>query len=285
MIVIKAKERVEMRVEQVKSSRSFNRAALALLAVLALAAAPASAQDPDDPITAADAWHFTIAPYFWATGMEGTISFEGTPDLPVDIPFSTIWDNLDFAFSLHFEGRKDRWGFALDGMYFKVGAGQDFQVPIGPGDGITGRVDLELQETLLEGFGFYRLAVSERSTNPGFVDGFVGLRYVDVSQEVTTALVNLPKRELSWVDGVIGVRGYAPLGDRFGLMARGDLGFGSSTTWNFRGDVHWRMSNRWRLIVGYRFMDVDYEKGEGMLGREVYKMQHSGPEAALSFSW
>ena len=46
------------------------------------------------------------------------------------------------------------------------------------------------------------------------------------------------------------------------------------------------MANRWRLVVGYRFMDVDYEAaGEGILGREVYKMQHSGPEAAVSFSW
>ena len=65
------------------------RAALALLALLALAATPVSAQDPDDPITAADAWHFTIAPYLWATGMEGTISFEGTPDIlhePVPTP-------------------------------------------------------------------------------------------------------------------------------------------------------------------------------------------------------
>lgn len=275
-----------MRVRHSKSSRSAVWGAFALLAALTLAAAPVSAQDPEDPVTADDGWHFTVAPYLWATGMEGTISFEGTPDLPVDIPFSTIWDNLDFAFSLHFEGRKDRWGFALDGMYFKLGAGQDFQVPIGPGDGVTGRVDLELQMGVYEGFGFYRLAVSDRSTNPGFVDGIVGLRYIDVQQEVTAARLDLPRRELGWVDGIVGVRGYAPLGDRFGMLARGDLGFGGSTTWNFRGDLHWRMSDRWRLIVGYRYMDVDYEKGdEGVLGREVYKMKHSGPEFAVSFSW
>ena len=32
-------------------------------------------------------------------------------------------------------------------------------------------------------------------------------------------------------------------------------------------------------------MDVDYEKGEGVLGREVYQMKHSGPEFAVSYSW
>mgnify|MGYP000287746891 CR=1 FL=1 len=89
----------------------------------------------------------------------------------------------------------------------------------------------------------------------------------------------------SWADAVIGLRGYTPLGDRFGLMARGDLGIDSSLTWAFKGDLHWRMGNRWRLIVGYKYMDVDYEEGEGLLGREVYKMKHSGPEMAVSYSW
>ena len=283
---MKTKENVEMRVEQVTSSRFALLSAVALVAALTLAAAPAHAQDPDDPVTAEGAWHFSIAPYFWATGMEGTISFEGTPELPVDIPFSTIWDNLDMAFSLHFEGRKDRWGFALDGMYFKIAADQTFNIPIGPGEGITGEIGLELKETRLEGFVFYRLAVSDRSTNPGFVDGFAGVRAVQANQQITTANIDLPKQELSWVDGIVGVRGYAPLGDRFGLMARGDLGFGSSLTWAFKGDIHWRMSNRWRLIVGYKYMDVDYEEGEaGVLSREVYKMKHSGPEMAIAFSW
>lgn len=36
------------------------------------------------------------------------------------------------------------------------------------------------------------------------------------------------------------------------------------------------ISDRWRLIAGRKYMDVDYEKGEGPLNREVYKMQHSG---------
>jgi hypothetical protein len=277
------KEQVEMRVEPIKSSRTV-RGALALMAALTFAAAPAVAQDSDDPVTAEDGWHFTVAPYIWASGMEGSISFEGTPELPVDIPFSTIWDNLDLGFALHFEGRKDRWGFGLDGMYFKVAADQSFNISIGPGE-VVGTIGIELQETLLEGFGFYRLAVSDRSTNPGFVDGFAGVRYVNANQRLTTANIALPERELSWADAVVGVRGYTPLGDRFGLMALGNVAFGSSLTWTFKGDIHWRMSNRWRLIVGYKYMDVDYEKGEGVLAREIYKMKHSGPEMAVSYSW
>ena len=56
-------------------------------------------------------------------------------------------------------------------------------------------------------------------------------------------------------------------------------------TFGVKGDLHWRMSDRWRLIAGYKYMDVDYSKGEGVLGREVYKMKHSGPEFAVAFSW
>ena len=260
--------------------------ALALVAALAVLAAPARAQDADDPMTADDGWSFTIAPYLWATGMDGTISFEGTPDIPVDVPFGDIWSNLDMALSLHFEGRNGNWGFGLDGMYFKIGAQADFNFPIGPGEGPAGSVALDMEESVFEGFGFYRLTVSNRSTNPGFADVLVGFRYMKASQQVTTAMIDLPLRELSWTDAMIGFRGYAPLGDKFGFMARTDFaGGGSNFTWNVKGDLHWRMSNRWRLIAGYRYMDVDYEEGAGPVGREVYQMKHSGPEFAVSFSW
>ena len=275
-----------MRVEPVNSSRSAMWGTLALLATLTLVAAPVSAQDPDDPVTAEDGWHFTIAPYLWATGLEGTISFQGTPNIPVDASFSDILDNLDLALAGHFEGRSGRWGFGLDAMYVKIAAKATIDFPIGPGDGPSAELQIDLQETLLEGFGFYRIAVSQRSTNPGFVDALAGFRYVDVSQEVVLGSLERPRRELDWTDAVLGLRGYAPLGDRFGLLARGDVGFlGSDYTLSLKADLHWRISNRWRLIGGYKYMDFNLEEGEGLLGREVYKMKHSGPEFAVSFSW
>jgi hypothetical protein len=188
------------------------------------------------------------------------------------------------ALSLHFEGRNGRWGFGLDGMYVKLGAMATF--PIGPDEGPEGEIAVDLEQTLLEGFGFYRLTVTDRSTNPGFVDAFVGFRYVKTNQEVTTARIDLPRRELSWTDAMVGLRGYAPLGDKFGFAARGDIaGGGSNFTWNIKGDLHWRISNRWRLIVGYRYMDMDFEEGEGPLAREIYQMKLGGPELAVSFAW
>jgi hypothetical protein len=268
------------------SRRRWPWSALAVATALVFAAAPALAQDPDDPVTAEDGWHFTIAPYLWATGLEGTVSFEGTPDIPVDASFSDILDNLDLALAGHFEGRRGRWGFGLDAMYVKIGAGATIDFPLGPGDGPSAELQIDLQETMLEGFGFYRLALSERSTNPGFFDLLAGFRYVDVSQEVVLGSIERPRRDLDWTDLVLGLRGYAPLGDRFGLMARGDVSFvGSDYTFHLKADLHWRISNRWRLIGGYKYMDFNLEKGEGLLDREVYNMQHSGPEFAVSFSW
>lgn len=253
-------------------------------AALCLAALPAAAQDPN-PATAGDGWHFTVAPYLWASSLDGAVSFEGTPEVPVDASFSDILENLDVAASLHFEGRNGRWGFAFDGMYVKLGAQASFELPVRPpGVTMSGEVALEVKETLVEGFGFYRLAVGQRPTNPGFADAFVGFRHVDTTQHVTTARVDLPRRELGWTDALFGVRGYAPLGDRFGFLARGDMAAGSSFTWSLKGDLHWLISDRWRLIAGYRHMDPDYEKGEG-LDREVYTLKHSGPELAVSFSW
>lgn len=261
------------------------RGALVVAALLLLVGPPALAQDPDDPVTAQDGWRFTVAPYLWATGMEGTISFEGTPDIPVDASFSDILENLDLALSGRFEGRNGRFGFGLDAMYFKVGARSTIDLPIGPGGGVQGEIGIDVQQFQLEGFGFYRIAVSRRSANPGFADVLLGFRYADATQEVQLGGTDRPRRELSWTDALLGLRGYAPLGDRFGLLARGDIaGFGSNFTWNIKADLHWRISGGWRLILGYRYMDVDYEEGEG-LGREVYQMKHNGPEMAVSLSW
>jgi len=84
-------------------------------------ALPASAQT--GPISVMDGqWHFTVAPYFWFAGLDGSVSVKGVAEVPVTVSFSDIWNNFDFGLLGRVEGRKDRWGFGADVIYLNLGA-------------------------------------------------------------------------------------------------------------------------------------------------------------------
>ena len=66
-----------------------------LLATLTLAAQRSQAQG----------WDYDLGIYLWALGMDGTMTVRGQ-EAPVDVGFSDIVDNLEMAFSTHFEANK-----------------------------------------------------------------------------------------------------------------------------------------------------------------------------------
>ena len=93
------------------------------------------------------------------------------------------------------------------------------------------------------------------------------------------------KRTFGWVDAPAGARFRVPLGQRVGLTGRGDLAtFGSDLTWNARLPPRRGLGERWATGAEYRWMDVDYDKGDG-LDRRIYNMRYSGPSFWLSYSW
>ena len=106
-----------------------SRVKLAALAALALVAAlPATAAAQDRPTMAMDGqWHFAVAPYFWFSGVKGDVSVRNLPEVPIEKSFSDIWSDFQIGALAHFEGRKDRWGFATDMMYM------DLRAPVAAG--------------------------------------------------------------------------------------------------------------------------------------------------------
>ena len=60
-----------------------------------------------------------VFPYLWMTGLEGDVGIEGNPAY-VDVSFSDILDNLDFAAQINFEARKGKWAFFIAPTYLKI---------------------------------------------------------------------------------------------------------------------------------------------------------------------
>jgi hypothetical protein len=260
---------------------------LTLAAALLLSAAlPARArsQGQGGPTAAMDdEWHFILAPYLWMSGIEGEVSVANLPSVPVDASFSDILDNFDFGLEGHFEARKNRVGLVFDFIWSDLG------VPVAP-EAELADFTVDVRQLITEGFVFYRAASGGRSDNPAHLDLLVGMRYTGTKTRLTaetSAGNDLSGEfvELSWVDALAGLKFRAPLGSRVAILGRTDLaGFGSNLTWNLEGDLAFRASEHWVLGAGWRYMDIEYEEGEGLEFRQ-FDLAYNGPRVWVAYSW
>ena len=246
--------------------------------------APLHAQAKAD--TAMDGqWHFRVMPYFWAAGIDGTASVTGVTEVPIKASISDILSNFDIGVLGHFEARKDKLGFGADELYLNLGTDVPTTSPI------LGRLDLsaDVRQLITEGFVFYR-PVSGGRSGAGYLDVLAGLRYNGTRTQlegtgVGGASLEGTKRTFGWVDAIGGARFRLPMGARVGLTGRGDLGtFGSDLTWNAQAGLDVSLGERWATGAEYRWMDVDYDKGDG-LDRRIYNMRYAGPSFWVGYSW
>lgn len=233
---------------------------------IAFAASQAEAQ------SSSDGWQFTVAPYLWASGMDGTIQVADF-EQDFDASFSDIIDNLDFALMGHFDMRNDRWVLSSDLIFVDLENSQDL---------IEGSVTAGLEMTLFELVGGYR--VSKAITVLGgvrWVDMDAGLHYeggfVDDGADVGR----------SWLDPLIGVHAFVPLSKKWFIGLRGDIGgfgVGSEFTWQAYADIGFRASHLVSIVLGYHFLDMDYEDGSGLQYVDLDVMI-SGPQLGVAFTF
>lgn len=257
------------------------------VAIVLAASAPSWAQSQARPTVAMDGqWHFIAAPYVWFAGINGDVSVKGLPEVPIDESFSDIFKNFHFGFLAHFEGRKDRWGFATDILYL------DLHAAVGTGVPVLSHLDLEatVKSLTAEGLAFYRVASGGRKDNPAHLDILMGARYYRMSNQLNATVpvggeLAGGKKEFGWADALAGLRVRAPLGSRVALIGRGDVaGFGSKFTWNLEGDFAASLSEHWTLGAGWRHLSIDYDKGTGT-DRKVFDAAYNGPRTFVAYAW
>jgi len=250
--------------------------ALGFLAGGQTVGAQTSASGADD-----SKWHFALTPYLWGTSMKGMASFLGIPEQPVEATFGDIWSNLDFAFLGRMEARKGRWGLATDTVFMNLGA----KIPVGV---VLGKLEpeVDMRQFAAEGTVFYRVHRGASAKGaPGFVDLLAGARYNSVSSQLKGKEFERTKRDLTWTDALAGVRFLAPMGAKWSLAGRGDVaGFGSKLTFQLEGDLWYSLSPRWAVGAGYRYLNIDYDKGTG-INRKVWKMVNQGPVISFVYGW
>jgi hypothetical protein len=227
--------------------------------LLIAAAAPCLAQDAGDDTAEIDGWHFSVAPYVWAFGIQGDVG-TGKRQASVDASFVDILKKSDSLVGLqgHAEAQYKRFGLFFDGTYADITA----SVNESASDGFISadlKVDVDQQMAILEAGAFYRVVddYQLRPRDPEYgggtftFDALAGARYTYIGVDVNTKLdINQLafKRDFDgsrdWVDPFVGGRVRFGLTDAADFTLRGDVGgfgVGSTFTWNTQA------------LLGYRF--------------------------------
>ncbi|MHC4140638.1 MAG: hypothetical protein ACYSUF_01740 [Planctomycetota bacterium] len=198
----------------------------------------------------AGGWNFYGAVYGWLAGVNGTVALGPVSDIPVDVPFGDIIDNVDIGLSLHLEVQQARgWTFLGDVFFVDLDFGAEEPVSQTP-------LTIDQKQTIVEGAVGYHVARNWEILG--------AVRYNDLSVNASTPTDSTDRRSASWFDAFGGVRFTTTLSDRWVFSARADAGAGgSSFAWFIGAGVFYRLSDLVTLTSGYRALSVDYEEGSG----------------------
>ena len=252
------------------------------IALLLAVAVPAQAQSAGPTAAMDGEWHFTVAPYMWFSGIKGDVSVGELPPVAVDAPISDILSNFDFGLQGHLEARKDRVGLGFDFIWSDLG------IPVAE-DIEFADFTVDVRQLFTEGYVFYRIASGGADDRPATRDVLVGARYtgtrVRLQAERAGEEFDGEFQKLDWVDLMGGLKFRLPLGSRFALRGRGDVaGLGWELTGNLEGDLAFLASERWALGLGWRYMDIDYEKDETVIPAR-FALAYNGPRLWFAYSW
>ncbi len=196
-----------------------------------------------------DEWEYLLSPYLWAVGIDGDVTIAGST-VPLDLSFSDILDDFSGGGSLFFEGRKGRWGFAIDATYITMETKDSA--------GST-TIKTDTSVSLLGLDGTYRLGPN----SPW--DLILGARLFDIDTEVSITGFPTVGGSISSTQAVVGARGRWSVAESWHFSVRGDVGFGSDSSWQLLALAGYQVGTNWGLHFGYRLMDLDVEDGSAGL--------------------
>ncbi len=206
----------------------------------------------------------------------GEIGFGPLQSEP-DVGFLDLVKRLDMGFMLHFEGRKDRWGFFFDGLYMSLSGDAKVdlgRIPLFSGFDVGGR----FRQTLIKFGGFYRFP------QDGWAfDLLAGAQYLDIKIDLGVGPFSDLRREKQVLDPIVGARILCDLTENWSASVKGDVGgfgIGVDLAWEVTALLGYRLSESATLRVGYRAQSMQHERGS----RDLDVLLH-GPIIGVSFAF
>ena len=220
-------------------------------------------------------WSGQATLYAWLPVING--SQEGPDGEPlVDLDTSDVLSALDMAFMGAAELRNGRFGLLFDVMYADLSSG---------GSWVQNRVDTEVGTKV----GMYTAALSYRvyEEDRAFVDVYGGARYFDTSASFDLDGTNLGQsfsKDLRWTDGIVGLRGGLPLGEKWSLAGFADVGgfdAGSDLSWEVYGGANYAFAEHWAGTFGYRYLSIE----KSVTARAALDIDMQGPLFGVTYKF
>ncbi len=280
-----------------------------LMSVFAIASllsgAPTAARSAT--VVPASQWRLSLTPYGWLPFLDGDMTVKGrTVALNVD-PIQVL-EHLERApFMGYAEARNGPLALYGDIFYANLGLSADGVRSRGVAAGIAGTLSaalgVDFEEAVVEVGGAYEIVKLDPHTA---VDVLAGARYWHQDMSANFALAGLVdfgdldtsrgfaiarSGSVDWVDPVIGGRLRYNLAPGQDLMLRADIGgfgAGSQFSWNALAAYSFVITRQdgvtYSGVLGYRALDVDFERGSGRTKYEYDVLQH-GPLTGLTIAF
>ena len=241
-----------------------NRILLSTLLVAASIGAPTvvTAQD-----STTDKWTYTLAPYLMGASMSGKTAI-ANQEVTIDASASDIFSHLQFGAMGVFVARKGNWGFGTDFIWMALGATSD-----------TPPANIDPNQGAFAFYGLRRLSANADLT--------FGARWDVLQGKITfkgPAGIVLEQTK-QWVDPIVGLNlrtaGQGRIHARL-YSEIGGFGAGSKITWQIFPTVGIDLGKMAAVDVGYRWLDVNYESGEGVTFFK-YDVLTQGPVGGIVF--
>lgn len=262
-------------------------------------------------------WSLQVTPYGWLPFLNGNITVRGRT-ATIDVDPIDVLEHLTGrgghipVWMSYIEARRGPISFYNDIFYANLGlSGSDVRTPRDRAD-IGVSLGLDYEQAVVEVGGAYEVArwVSGGSIkDPGAfaqttaIDVFAGARYWHQEMDLKLALsvdldidgLNISgdraiarSGSVDWVDPLVGVRLRHQLAPGQEFVVRGDIGgfdAGSQFSWQAIAAYSYAFALRdgvtYSGVIGYRALDVDFEKGSGRRRYEYDVLQH-GPVLGLT---
>ncbi len=241
---------------------------LVLLLPLLCVALPSAARAEDG------AWRHTVVLYGMGAAIDGSAGI-GDVEVEVDVSMSELFDALEMGAMAAYRAENGTWSVTLDATFMGLGATRE-----GPGGRIEG--DLDLDQTTL-------MATAGRRLGEDF-ELLFGAAYMDLSTRLAVQgpiAVRVAEDDVDWIDPTVGLAWRRPFAERWRVDLRGDLGgFGVGSDLLVQGlaTVRWQATDRVGVGFGYRFIQFDYEEGEGASSQR-FDLVEQGPLAGVTFTF
>ena len=172
----------------------------------------------------------------------------------MDAGAGDIFGHLEMGAMLYFEANNENWAIGSDLLYMKLGQ------EVEPGLVIT---DGKVTATQLA----WEVSGLKRLTH--WLEAGLAGRVVSLDAELDLETINQPRNVsggTTWFDPVVVLRSNNVFNEKWLAQLRldaGGFGVGSDFTWQLQINGGYRFSDLFQASLGYRYIGIDYDSGEG----------------------